>query len=88
MRWKLVLLACFLIALTVIGERGAYRLYQLKKIAQKMKNENHLLQKENESLIKEIENLQEADYLERLIREQWGYLREGETLLEIPGNSP
>lgn len=88
MRWKLILLGLFLFALTAFGERGLYRLYHLNKVTRQIEEENNLLRKENESLRVEMNQLQESDYLERLIREQWGYLKEGERLLEIPGNSP
>ncbi|MBI2981405.1 MAG: septum formation initiator family protein [Deltaproteobacteria bacterium] len=60
----------------------------MKEAARKIENENRLLQEENHAMIDEIAQLKDSDYLERLIREQWGYIKEGETLLEMPQPTP
>lgn len=84
MRPRLILFMLALILLTVAGEQGAWRLFHLKKRARQLEQANQSLMVENTALVGEIQHLKEPDYLERLIREERGYIRDGENLIEIP----
>ena len=84
MRVKLALLSVLLLTLSLLGDQGAYRLYQMRKGVEDLRRENASIRQENARLVREIESLKELDSLERLIREEWGYIREGEVLVEVP----
>ncbi len=87
MKRKLALLTLFIFSLTLFGDQGLIRLYRLKKMARQIDRENSALLRQNNELVGEIARLKEPDYLEHLIRQEKGYIREGEQLVEIP-NSP
>ncbi|MBI2066444.1 MAG: septum formation initiator family protein [Deltaproteobacteria bacterium] len=80
---KLILASLFLVLLSLFGEQGAYRLYQLLQHKKTLERENAALQGKNEELVQAISKLQDPVALERFIREERGYIREGERLLEI-----
>ena len=83
MRWvKLGGLLLFL--LTLFGRHGAIRLYEIKSIARGLQNENRVLARLNQELAEEIVKLREPETLERIIRDERGYIRKDEMLLEIP----
>ncbi len=86
-RWKLLLTLALLATITLIGDRGLVNLLKLKGRASSLRHEISALSDENRRLAEEIERLKEPEYLERLIREERGYIKEGEILLEIPGQN-
>lgn len=86
-RVKLILLTLFLASLTLFGDQGALRLWELMKISHTLEKQNRNLERQSRELTDQIGRLKEPEYLERLIREERGYIEEGETIVEIP-NSP
>ena len=81
---RFILLTLFLVLLTLLGDQGGWRLYRLKQISHRLQSDNLSLGQQNSELVAEIGRLQDSEYLERLIREERGYLRDDELLLEIP----
>lgn len=81
---KRILLILLLVSLNLFGQQGLVRLYRMKQMARALRYENEDLARQNGALTQEIEKLQQDDYLERLIREERGYVAENERLLEIP----
>lgn len=84
MRRRLILLLLGFFLLTLFGEEGLIRLIQLKKTARALEEANQLITQENQTLKAEVVQLNDPALLERLIREELGYLGEHEELLEIP----
>ncbi len=85
-RYPLFLVVIILIALNLFGNHGLLRLIQLKQHANSLGAANTELMQANWQFAQEIERLKDPPYLERLIREERGYIRDGEMLLEIPSS--
>lgn len=85
LKWTCLIL--FLTLLTLFGDQGLLRLIELKKMTRRLEKESLSLAHANRELAQEIERLKQPEYLDRLIREERGYIGEGEQLVEIP-NSP
>jgi cell division protein FtsB len=83
-RLRLLGVCLLLLILTLVGEEGAYQSFQLKRMKNKLTRDNRELTLENSKLVQEIYRLKEPEYIERLIREEWGFIREGEHLVEMP----
>lgn len=84
MKLKLIWGSLFFLLLSLVGEQGLWRLYELKKVEKSLRGEIREISSKNGVLIEEIEKLQDRTYLERLIREERGYIGKGEMLLEMP----
>ena len=84
MKPKRLLLLAGLFTLTLFGDHGLIRLFKISQIARHLRQESQSLSTENRQMVEEISRLKDPDYLERLIREERGYVRENERLLEIP----
>lgn len=69
--------------LVSFGNQGWIKLYHLKHFEQSLQKENSRLEGENSTLQEEIERLKTADYLERFIRDEMGFVRGNEIVYEI-----
>ena len=79
-------LLSFIILLSLLaffGNQGGLKLYRLKQFEKKLIQKNQLLSEENGSLRKEMIALKNKKYLERLIREDMGFVRENETIYDV-----
>ena len=66
---------------SVFGEKGFLHLLKLKKEMVALEERNALVQKENMLLRNRIQKLRQNDrVLERLVREELGWVRDGEIL--------
>jgi len=86
-RLTLLIASAAFLALTLFGNQGLLRLIQLKKMEHALDQEGSALIRQNREMAEEVQRLSQTDYLERLIRQERGYVRDGEILVELP-NSP
>jgi cell division protein FtsB len=80
---RLLFFIAVLSLLVSFGNEGWVRLYQLRRVGASLEEQNHLIALQNDKIRLEIEDLQDPKYLERFIRNEMGYAREGETLYEF-----
>ncbi len=75
--------------LASFGNQGWLKLYHLRRVEQSRMADNRYLDSENDHLKSEIERLKTAEYLEHLIRNDLGFVRDNEVIYEIstPGRS-
>lgn len=75
--------ACF-------GNQGLRKLYELRRLENRLEKQLRLLASENERLVEEIEQLGDPKVLETIIRNDLGYLRSDETIffIETRGSHP
>lgn len=66
--------------LVSFGNEGWYKLLKMKRIASSLAEENRLLAEYNLTLIKEISDLKDPEYLEKYIREELGFAKDNEML--------
>lgn len=69
--------------LVAFGNEGWVKFYKLRQVAASLEDQNRLIYLQNERIRTEIANLQDSKYLERFIRNELGYTREGEFLYEF-----
>ncbi len=69
--------------LAFFGNQGGLKLYRLKKVEKRLTEKNHLLFEENVSLRKEMLALKDKKYIEHLIREDLGFVKENETIYDV-----
>jgi len=73
------LLILFMLGMTVLGDRGLFKLLRLKRQRQALVLERDRLQADNERLRADIDRLDhDYDYIERVAREEFGMVRPGE----------
>lgn len=69
--------------LVAFGNEGWVKLYKLRQMDTDLAEENRLWALQNEKIRREIDDLKDPKYLERLIRNDMGFAREGEILFEF-----
>lgn len=79
-----LILILFLAAIASFGNEGWVKWYKLKNYKRSLIDENRLLAEHNLTLIQEINDLKDPQFLERYIRQEWGLVRENELLFEFP----
>ncbi|MEW6296524.1 MAG: septum formation initiator family protein [Thermodesulfobacteriota bacterium] len=78
-----------LAASTLVGERGLLHLRRLRQELQSLEATALTLLRENEALRERIARLREDDeFLEKIVREELGYVREGEFAYRFRDSSP
>lgn len=80
---RLLFFIAVLSLLVSFGNEGWVRLYQLRRVEASLEEQNRLVALQNDEIRREIEDLKDPKYLERFIRNELGYSREGETLYEF-----
>ncbi|HSA58694.1 MAG TPA: septum formation initiator family protein [bacterium] len=80
---RLLFFIAVLSLLVSFGNEGWVRLYQLRRVGASIEEQNRLVALQNDKIRHEIEDLRDPKYLERFIRNEMGYAREGETLYEF-----
>jgi cell division protein FtsB len=80
---RLLFFIAVLSLLVSFGNEGWVKLYQLRRIGASLEEQNHLVALQNEKIRREIDLLNDPKYLDRFIRNEMGYAREGETLYEF-----
>lgn len=70
--------------LAAFGNGGWVKLYRLRNVEKSLMEENRLLTDHNMNLAKEISDLKDPLYLERIIREELGFVKDNEILYELP----
>ena len=78
------LLGLLLIALGILGNNGIITYTQLKRNYKEMQQRVEKLDKENQKLVEEINQLRDnPEYIERIAREELGMVKPGEVLYRI-----
>lgn len=64
----------------VFGDQGLLKLHQMSKNEQHLEQMMAEVEAENDSLAREIEQLKDPEYLEKVVRNELGYLRPNEVV--------
>ena len=88
--WVLILgLSGWFLWSGVSGENGLTALLRLREKVLRVEASNRDLLEENRALAKEIDLLENSpEYVERIAREEYGYLREGEEVYVVSESEP
>ncbi len=77
-------LAFYFLWSAVSGPQGAVELGRLKGALEQLEKENDVLLRENQEMEKEVYLLQKSrSYLEKVAREEYGYIYPGETVYSL-----
>ncbi len=80
----ILVLVSVMIFFTFFGDKGLLQVYRLRKELKEIERFNMDLQRENESLRAEIDNLRtNKKYIEELARRELGLVRKGETVYQF-----
>jgi cell division protein FtsB len=69
--------------LAVVGDQGLLRLYELKQIEKSIVKKISGLENENQTMTREINSLQSPSYLEKVARQELGFLHPKEVIYYI-----
>jgi cell division protein FtsB len=87
-RWRVVvagLLGLAVLAILVLGGNGLLRVWRMKQAVEALQRDIQLLEAENDRLARTIDRLREdPGLIEKIAREELGYVREGERVLKFP----
>lgn len=75
-----------LLACTIGGEDGLFKLLRLRTTAQQLARTNHEILKANVELFLEIQDLKNADAIERVARESLGLIYSNEVVFVKPSS--
>lgn len=78
-----VVVFCAFVFLTVWGDDGLMKLVTLRAQKQKLSQRNVELLQENLLYLEEIEKLQQPRYVEQIVRNELGLVKNGETVYII-----
>jgi len=78
-----VVLGLWVLWILLAGDTSLVQLWKLKSENAVIQNEISELEQRMEDLATEEKNLQDPEYLEKLAREEYGMIREGETSYRI-----
>lgn len=81
--WLIVLGSVLFLWLWIFGNQGLYELRQLSTIKQSLQKETLNLQKEKENLTTESKRLEEPEYMEHVIRQELGYVKPSEKVVQF-----
>jgi len=87
---KKILIAAVLLlvvtgAWTVFGPYGALRYYRVEKELRLVEEQNEQMRTDNQALRTEVGKLtKDPAYLEKIAREQFGFIKENEVVYEFP----
>jgi cell division protein FtsB len=81
--WGVAVIASGLTAASLLHPSGLPRLRVARHDVERYQAENDGLRRENARLKREIELLQTDAYLERIVREELGYVRPDEVLFQL-----
>lgn len=81
---KLASFIFFLALLVGFGNQGWVKLYKLRQVGKVLEAKNHAIAENNLKLHQEIENLQNAKYLDHYIRKELGFVKDNEMIYEFP----
>jgi cell division protein FtsB len=82
-------LSLFFLWSALSGPHGALKFLKLKGSLEELEERNKVLLHQNQDLEKEVYLLRNSpDYLEKIAREEYGYIYPGETMYTIPGPDP
>lgn len=86
--WGLFLgLSLFFVWSALSGPQGAIKFLELKASLDELEERNRVLLQQNQGLEKEVYLLRNSpDFLEKIAREEYGYIYPGEKVYEIPGS--
>ena len=80
---RLLLFILVLGLLICFGNEGWVRLYKLRAAEASLEAQNRLLTLQNEKSRHEVEDLKDPKYIDHFIRNEMGYVREGEIAYEF-----
>jgi cell division protein FtsB len=69
--------------LASFGNEGWVKFYKMRQAVASLESQNRAVAAENEKIRREIENLKDPKYLDHFIRNEIGFVREGESLYEF-----
>ncbi len=79
LRWGSI--AAFIFALfAVFGDQGMIKLHQMRQDKAQLEQGIQQIQEESDTVAHEIQNLKDKKYLEKVIREELGFLRPDEVI--------
>ncbi len=87
-RWRLIAagaLGVVVVAMLVLGGNGLLRVWRLKQQVEDLQRDVQVLEAENDRLARTIDRLRgDPALIEKIAREELGYVREGEKVLKFP----
>lgn len=84
-----LVLAILVVALAGYGVSGLRRVSQMRHELESQERELAALRQRTETLSEAVERLRsDPAYIEKLAREEFGYVRAGETVLKFPRQTP
>lgn len=84
---RLLFFILFLALLVSFANEGWVKLYKLRQFEGTLDGENRAVARDNASLRREIRNLGDSKYLDRLIRRETGFIRDNELIYEFVGEN-
>jgi cell division protein FtsB len=73
------------LGLAVYGAESGVRVWQMKREIERLRADNATLRARSEALAKTVQRLRtDPAYIEKLAREDLGWVREGDTVLKFP----
>ncbi len=79
---KILFLVGFLAVLAGFAKEGWVKLYRLSVAEAALKEENRVIGEQNDKLRRDVDKLNDASYLERLIRRDLGFIHSDEIVFE------
>ncbi len=80
---RLLFFIAVLSLLVSFGNEGWVKLYRLRRVEAGLEEQNRLVAMQNDKIRHEIGSLKDPKYLDRFIRNELGYSRQGEMLYEF-----
>lgn len=78
----------FLVYVFLFGDYGAYRIWKQKKEIARLQQTIEVLRLRQEELMKQIDLLQsDLEYIEKIAREEYGLVKEGEIIYKLVPSS-
>jgi cell division protein FtsB len=75
------------LGLAVYGAESGVRVWQMKREIERLEADNAALRTRSEALAKTVQRLRtDPAYIEKLAREDLGWVREGDTVLKFPAS--
>ena len=87
-RVVLLIAGALVVVGVAVGANGTMRVWQMQRELQSLEQEIVRLRAQTQTLTQTVERLRNDPlYIEKLAREELGYVREGETVLKFPSQS-
>jgi len=82
-RWLWIVGSALFLWLWIFGNQGLYELQKLIHIRQDLQDNRATLEKEKENLKGELKALEGSSYLDHLVRQELGYVKPNEKIVQF-----